>query len=227
MARSETTTKYEIIQVASEYFFEVGYSATSPKMIAEKLRLSTGNITYYFKTKEHLLLEIVKLLCDFQWKMLDAVSDGGYKSSKAIGLELMTVATACAENEIARDFFVATFQSEICRNYLRDNHVERAKRIFKKQMQRYTDEQFHEAEILVMGLQYATVIATDADVTLEARVRGALNQILSIYNVDEQTRKKEIEVVLAMNDHEISKQVLKGFKNFVKKENEHTLEEMI
>ena len=138
----------------------------------------------------------------------------------------MTVATACAENEIARDFFVATFQSEICRNYLRDNHVERAKRILAKQMQGCTDEQFHEAEILVMGLQYATVIASDADVTLKARVRGALNQILSIYNVDEETRKNEIEEVLTIDENEISKRVLNGFKNFVKKENEHTLAEM-
>ena len=82
MARSATTTKYEIIQVASEFFFDVGYSSTSPKMIAEKLGLSTGNITYYFKTKEHLLLEIVKLLCDFQWKMLEASTSGGFESSK-------------------------------------------------------------------------------------------------------------------------------------------------
>lgn len=38
--RRVVTTKYEIIQVASEFFMSVGYSNTSPKMIAEELGLS-------------------------------------------------------------------------------------------------------------------------------------------------------------------------------------------
>ena len=70
--RRVVTTKYEIIQVASEFFMSVGYSNTSPKMIAEELGLSTGNITYYFPTKEHLLAVVVEMLCDFQWRMLEA-----------------------------------------------------------------------------------------------------------------------------------------------------------
>ena len=64
-------TKYEIIQVASEFFLENGYSVTSPKAIADELQISTGNITYYFPTKEHLLAVIVEMLCDFQWKLFE------------------------------------------------------------------------------------------------------------------------------------------------------------
>ncbi|MBQ6850536.1 MAG: TetR/AcrR family transcriptional regulator [Oscillospiraceae bacterium] len=55
MARvSRSTTRTEIIQVACEYFFEKGYSATSPKMIASALDISPGNLTDHFPTKEHL-----------------------------------------------------------------------------------------------------------------------------------------------------------------------------
>ena len=57
--RSITTTKYEIIQVASEFFLNKGVSQTSPQMIAAELDMSTGNITYYFKNKEHLLAVFV------------------------------------------------------------------------------------------------------------------------------------------------------------------------
>lgn len=77
-----------------------------------------------------------------------------------------------------------------------------------------------------MGLQYTAIAPTDADIPLKTRIAGSLNQILSIYNVDEQTRKKEIEEVLAMNDRGISKRVLQGFINFVEKTNKQTLEEM-
>ena len=228
MARTRvTTTKYEIIQVASEFFFDVGYSNTSPKMIAQELGLSTGNITYYFPTKEHLLTVIVEMLCDFQWKMLELEADRGIGSAASICLETMTVAAACDENVIARDFFIAAFQSELCRNYLRSNHVERAKKIFAKECSEWTDDEFHQAELLVMGLQYAAIVPTDANIPLKTRIASALNQIMGIYNVDEETRQREIEKVLAYDCRGISKRVLREFIRYVEKTNEQTLEKMI
>lgn len=227
MARTATTTKYKIMQVASESFMSVGYSNTSPKMIADKLGLSPGNITYYFPSKEHLLAVVVQMLCDFQWKMLETDLDQGYGSVASFCMETMSVAVACDENEVARDFFIATFQSELCRNYLRSNHVKRAKKIFAKECADWTDEQFHQTELLVMGLQYAAIVPTNAVVSVKDRVSGVLNQILSIYNVDEQTRQREIEKVLDKDCRDISKRVLQGFRDFVKKTNEHILEEMI
>lgn len=228
MARTRvTTTKYEIIQVASEFFFNAGYSNTSPKMIAEELGLSTGNITYYFPSKEHLLVVLVEMLCDFQLKMLEAEADIGMGSVASICLETMTVAVACDESEIARDFFIAAFQSELCRNYLRKNHVERAKRILAKECDGWTDEEFHRAEILIMGLQYAAIVPTNANISVKMRIAGALNQILSIYNLDEAARKKEIDKVLEKDCRGISKQVLEEFTRFVVKTNEQTLEQMI
>ncbi len=204
----------------------VGYSNTSPKMIAKELGLSTGNITYYFPTKEHLLSVIVEMLCDFQWKMLEDEIDRGIGSAVSISLETMTVASACNESEIARDFFTATFQSEMCRNYLRRNHVEQAKKIFARECDGWTDEQFHRAELLIMGIQYAAVVPNDADIPLKARLASALDLILSIYNVEEETRKREIERVLTLDTRKISKRVFQGFVNFVAKTSEHTLQQM-
>ena len=225
MARAGTTTKYEIVQTASEFFFTKGFSNTSPRMIAEKLGLSTGNITYYFKSKEHLLLTTVEELCNFQWNMLEAEIDKGIGSAASICLETMTVAVACDESEIARDFFIATFQSQLCRNHLRQNHVDRAKKIFAAECDGWTDEQFHQAELLVMGLQYAAIVPTDANFSVKMRISGALNQILSIYNVDEETRQEEIQKVLDKDCREISKRVLEAFTDFVKKKNAKTLNE--
>ena len=225
MARAGTTTKYEIIQTAAEFFFTEGFSNTSPRMIAEKLGLSTGNITYYFKSKEHLLLTTVEELCNFQWNMLEAEIDKGIGSAASICLETMTVAVACDESEIARDFFIATFQSQLCRNHLRQNHVDRAKKIFASECDGWTDEQFHQAELLIMGLQYSAIAPTDANIPLKMRLSGALNQILSIYNVDEETRREEIQKVLDKDCREISKRVLEAFTDFVKKKNAKTLSE--
>ncbi len=221
------TTKYEIIQVASEFFLSVGYSATSPKMIANELNISTGNITYYFQTKDHLLLEIVEMLCDFQWESIKKQTGNNEGTVSSICFEMMTVASACAENHIARDFFTAVFQSEMCRNYLRKNHEQRAKKIFAKECVDWTDEQFTQAELLVMGLQYTSVVATDANVSVEKKALQALEHILGIYNVDKETRKAEIEKVISSDYRKMGKPMLQQFIKYVENTNMQTLKNML
>lgn len=226
MARPQTTRKYDIIKTASKYIFSIGYSNTSPKMIAEKLKISPGNITHYFPSKEHLLCTIVEMLCDFQWKMFESSSAKGFGSIGSICMEMMTVATGCEQSEVARDFFSAAFESELCRNYLRGNHVARAKIIFAKECEGWTDQDFEQAELMVMGLQYSTIAASDANIPLKVKISGALDRVLDIYRVDERVRKQEIEKVMNMDYESISKQVLSAFIAYVDKTNNEALDEM-
>ncbi len=226
MGRLQTTRKYDIIQTASEYFFSVGYSNTSPKIVCEKLKISPGNLTHYFPTKEHLLCTIVEMLCEFQWRMFESSSEKGFGSIGSICMEMMTVATGCEQSEVARDFFSAVFESEMCRNYLRNNHVKRSKAIFAKACEGWTDQDFEQAELMVMGLQYSTVAANDAKIPLKEKISGALEQVLYIYRVDEATRKHEIDKVMNLDYQGISKQVIEAFIAFVKRSSNEALDEM-
>ncbi len=226
MARPETTRKYDIIKIAFEHFFSIGYSNTSYKTIAKEMNISTGNITHYFPSKEHLLCTIVEMLCEFQWRMFESSSEKGFGSIGSICMEMMTVATGCEQSEIARDFFSAVFESEMCRNHLRKNHVERSKIIFAKECEGWTEQDFEQAELMVMGLQYATVAANDADIPLKVKISGALDRVLDIYQVDEDTRKREIDKVMNLDYQGMSKQVIEAFIVFVNGTNNEALDEM-
>ena len=228
MARvSRSTTRNEIIQVACEYYFEKGYSATSPKLIASELGISPGNLTYHFPTKEHLLLVVVQMLCEFQWKLLGIEAEKGIDSVGSVCLEMMTVAAACQEDEIARDFFTAAFQSKMCRDYLRNDHINRAKRIFADHCSDWTDEDFVQAELLIMGIQYITITADDSILPLKTRIRGALEYILNIYGIDNRTRQKEIDKVLQMDCRQLGRNVLTEFIKYINETNEQAFSEML
>ena len=228
MARvSRSTTRNEIIQVACEYYFEKGYSATSPKLIASELGISPGNLTYHFPTKEHLLSVVVRMLCEFQWKLLGIEAEKGIDSVGSVCLEMMTVAAACQEDEIARDFFTAAFQSKMCRDYLRNDHINRAKRIFADHCSDWTDEDFVQAELLIMGIQYITITADDSILPLKTRIGGALEYILNIYGIDKETRQAEIERVLRLDCREIGRNVLAGFIKYINETNEQAFSEML
>ena len=218
MANLEST-KNKILRVSTTMFLEVGYSKTSPQMIAKELKVSTGNLTYYYPTKEHLLAVLTDLLCDFQWKLIKEEADDGMSSLLALCFELMTMAAACEESEVAKDFFISSYQSPKCLEIIHNNDTARAKEVFAEYCPDWTDEQFREAEILVAGIEYATLNAIDITVPLETRISGALNAIMMIYNVPEEIRRIKIDKVLAMDYCSIGKRIFNEFKEYVEKEN--------
>ena len=217
MARKKVVneTKNAIIRVAIEMFLERGFTNTSVRAIAAELGISTGNITFYFPSKEHLLMVLVEMLCDSQWSMLEQQADEEETALIAFCMETMTVAAACEQNEIARDLFLSVFQSELCRNLLRENHVARAERIFSEYCGDWTHQQFRIAEILVMGIQHAVIIPTDVEIPLSERIAAALNQILSIYGVPENNRAEKIRRILALDYNDIRQRVREGSLRYV------------
>ena len=221
------TTRLDIIRAAATLIFEQGYSATSPRQICDILDLSTGNITYYFPTKEHLLTEFVHMLCDCQWKVMEAEADEGYSSVMAVCLELTAMAAMCEENEIAKDFYLATYTSPMCLEVIRRNDMERSKLVYKDYCSDWTQEKFVEAETIVSGIEYATLMTTGESASLETRIEGALNNILSIYGVPEEIRQAKIARVLAMDYRKIGRRVFKEFKKYIVETNEKALEELI
>jgi hypothetical protein len=60
-------------------------------------------------------------------------------------------------------------------------------------------------------------------VSLETRIAGALNGILQIYNLPEETRRGKIRRVLAMDYRAIAERMLAELKQFVIDTNEQAL----
>jgi len=218
MAKKEKT-KDKIIRVSTRMFLEYGYTASSVKMVCDELGISKGNYTFYFHSKDDILAVLTDLLCKFQWKLIKDEADEGMSSLLALCFELMTMAAACEESEVAKDFFVSTYQSPKCLEIIHNNDTARAKEVFAEYCPDWTDEQFREAEILVAGIEHATLNAIDKTVPLETRISGALNTIMSIYNVPEEIRRIKIEKVLAMDYRSIGKRIFNEFKEYVEKEN--------
>ncbi len=216
-------TRNEIIRVATNCFLKDGYSNTTINSMCKTLNMSPGNMTFHFSTKEHLLAELVDMLCKFQWKLMEDEAKDGYSSVMAICLELLTIASACEVDGVAKDFFISAYRSEMCMELIRKNDKERAKEVFKEYCPDWTDERFEEAETLVSGIEYATLMTTSGSASLELRISGALNTILSIYNVPESIRKQKIAKVLAMDYKALGIRVLKEFRDFVDNETEQAL----
>lgn len=227
MARKKVNNaiKMAMVRVANRMFLERGFSNTSVKAIAQELGISTGHITFYYPTKEHLLAILVEKLCDFQWQMMNQTVDEGKTSLMAICLELVAMAAICEENEIAKDFYLSSYTNPMCLEIIRRSDTRRAKEVFGEYCTGWNDENFAEAETLVSGIEYATLMTTHDSASLEIRIVGALNQIMTLYNVPEDVRKMKIDKVLAMDYASIGRRIFTEFTEYIDSENSRLSEE--
>lgn len=220
-------TRLEIVQEASKQFLEKGYTATTVSAISKALDMSPGNLTFHYPTKEHLLAELVALLCDFQWKIMEEESNDGLSSVMAICLELASMASACEQDAVIKDFFLSAYTSPMCLGIIRRNDAARAMKVFASYRPDWTKEQFSEAEILCSGIEYATLMTAGDPVALETRVAGALHNILGIFNIPEEARRAKIHQVFDMNYQKLGLNILKEFRKFVEETTDQALLDLI
>lgn len=208
-------TKIEIIKVALKMFLEKGYSKTSAKAICDKLNISTGNLTFHFPTKEHLLAVLVELLCDYQWKVMKEITKEGKTSLMALCLEFTSIAAICELDILERDFYLAAYTHPITLDIIRRNDARKAKIVFNNFCKDWEEINYIEAETLVSGIEYATMKTTDSSAPLDIRIAGALRAIMMIYNVTEQIYKEKINKVLEMDYRGLAKNILRNFKKYI------------
>lgn len=225
--KQRPNTRLQIIQLAAHHFVEQGYSNTSAKKLAAELDLSPGNITFYFPSKDHLLAVVVDELFDFQNIMMEQAAEEGKSSLLAYCLELTAMAAICEESEVARDFYVSSYSSELTLELIRKNDTEKTKAVFGEFCPDWTDEQWAATENVVSGIEYATIITNEADTPLSMQIERALNSIMLIYGVPEELRKVKIQKVLDMDYRALGRRILAEFKEYIKKINEENLKEAI
>lgn len=217
-------TELEIVRVASRMFLEEGYSKTTIRAIATELEISPGHLMFYFPSKEHLLAKVVDMLCDFQWKLIKRITDDGATQLMAIAFELTTMAAACEESEIARDFYISAYTNPLTLEIIRKNDSIRAREIFGQYCSDWTDTQFAEAETLISGIEYSTMMVTPSSSPLDVRISGALNALLAIYHVPDDLRRDKINKALAMDYRKMGKQILSEFIEYVNETTEAAFE---
>ena len=224
--RKPTPTKTVIVKIASELFFENGFSKTTSTEICKKADISPGNLTFYFPNKESILATLVQMMIDFQWKEMEAQTDEGKSSLLAYCLELTTLVALSEEIPQMQDFLFAAYSHPTTLDLIRINDTEKIKQVFTEYTVGWDDEKFTETETLISGIEYATLMHTEHTASIEHRIEGALNTIMMLFGVSEELRRTKIKKVLAMDYRAIGRKVYEDFKRYVTETNEHNLEEI-
>lgn len=212
-----------IIKTGTQVYLEEGFSNTPNKRICSQLGISTGQLTFYFPTKEHLLEELVKELCDFQDKFTERVVAEGSNSLLAACLELAAIVAACEADPYAKDFYISTYTHPRTLKVIRQRDVARAKQIYGEYCPDWTEEDFLRTQMVVSGMEYGVLMANPEGLSLDQRIATALDSIMKLYGVPPELRERKIQKILKMDYQVLGKLVLQDFKQYTQRVNQQAL----
>ncbi len=222
--RKINATKKDIVFVATKMFLEKGFTATSVKSISDELGISTGNLTFHYPTKEHLLALLVEMLCDFQWQILyNSISEES-DPLEAWCTELPAITAIAEENPLALDFYKSAYMYPSTLEIIRRNDCEKAKRVFGDHLSHWTDENFAMAQVLSSGIEYGCLMNTSSSPVLAQRMESALHALLAIYSVEPERQNRVIQSALSVDYLSLGRQVLHDFTQYVSNLTEEQVE---
>ena len=225
--RKPTPTRTLIIKIASELFFQKGFTKTTSTELCRKAEISPGNLTFYFPSKEHILSVLVQMMIDYQWKEMESAADEGKSSLLAYCLELTTLVSIGEEFPEMDDFITAAYSHPMTLDLIRENDVEKIKRVFAEYTDGWDDEKFTSVEAIISGIEYATVMNTEHSASVERRINDALDTIMMLFGVPDELRQRKIEKVMNMDHRSIGRKVYADFKKYVTESNETALEDIL
>lgn len=85
MAKPNVVSKQELIEAAKQCIVEQGLEKLTLKMVAERIGVTQGTVYYHFQTKDRLMLDVVKDVCERSWNAFSALQTKEFVVSEALG----------------------------------------------------------------------------------------------------------------------------------------------
>lgn len=225
--RKPNQTKLEIIQAGTHMFLEKGYTNTSIKAISDDLDISTGNLTFHFPTKEHLLLELVKELVSFHSQSILNVREQGYSDLLAYCWEITAQIVMCEDNPQAKDLYLAIYTQPMTLAYVKDWTAEKNIKILGSRLPDWTEERFRMVENVTCCIERSALTEPCTEsYTLEDKIALTLDSLLKIYDVSKEEREETIREVLRTDYHKAGHDIFIGLTEYAEQHNQKALDDI-
>ena len=219
-------TRLEIIQLGTKMIIEEGYSKTSALALSQNLGISTGNLTFHFPTKEHLLLELVKYMGNFHQQCIEERRAQGFDEIHAYCWEVASQIALCEGHEQAKDFYVSSYSHPMTLDYIKEWTVQKNIALFSNRLPEWSRQQFENLEHITTGIEYAALLAPCSEnFTLRDKISLTLDSLLRLYDVGVEERERAIRESLTVNYLDAGNEILKNFTTYVERLTQEALDQ--
>ena len=187
-------TEKRILQACVRLFLENGYRRTTMLQIFKEAQVSSGSFQNLFRSKDGVLLELVKFMFENQFGMARSVAGAELPPVYVYAAETALQITLTELNENLREIYLEAYTQEHLLDYIQRATAKELHRIFGPYQPGLAEQDFYELELGTAGLMRGYMAhPSTADFPLERKLEKFLTLALRGYKVPE----KELQQVLS------------------------------
>lgn len=208
-------TCIEIVRSATKLFLHHGFTKTTFKMIEADSGIKTGAITYYFRTKEDMLLLLIEELMDYHAGVLEEMMVKMNSPMFAYAAEIAMQIAVCENDKNAWDLYYSAYNHPVTFEHIKIWAAEKNYSLLKDRLPHWTEHDFAQKEVVASGIEFAALkTVCDRHFTLDQKVSVILDSMMLLYEVQKEERRKIIDEILKLDYEQIAERM---FDKFVKR----------
>lgn len=203
--RPMTDTEIKIIEYAQKMFFEVGFTNTTLRKLSQDTGIGVGTITYYYRTKEELLLVFVEELFERHMDIIEEIKDSTKDSMLSCAVEIAVQIAVCETDQKARDFYYAAYSHPLTFDKIKEWTAQKNYTILKDVCPELTETDFKKLENVTSGIELAAFsIPVTRFFTLKDKIELVVDSIFKIYDIPASQRKATINKLIELDIEKIA-----------------------
>lgn len=210
-----TKTEIKVVKSAMKLFLTHGFSGTTIRMISEDSGIKLGNVTYYYRTKEDLLLVLIEEIMDFHLDIIDAAHESMNDPLLACAAEITAQIALCEEDKAARDLYYSAYNHPKTFEAIKDWTAKKNFHMLGEILPEFSLEDFRHIENVACCIELsAFVTPCDRYFTLENKIALILDSIMKLFDINKNDRKRVIDETLKLDYKKLGTDM---FEKFVKR----------
>ena len=144
--------KRRILTACVRFFLEKGYTRTTVAEIVKEADVSISTFQNVFRTKDGVLVELVKFMFGSQFDMADQIAGQKLPPVYVYAVETSIQLALTELNENLRDIYLEAYSHTEASEYIYQHTSSELYRIFGPYLPSYTESDFYELEIGSAGM---------------------------------------------------------------------------
>lgn len=209
LQRKGIERRNKLLHVAVKRFLKYGYEKTTTASITKEAGMTPSLFFAAFKTKEELLLTLVKVMFGSQFD--NAGQFGGASDDPVLlySIETSLQMYITELSEPLRELYVMAYSLPTTSEYIYSTMSGRLQEIFGKYLPDAKAKDFYEMDIASAGVMRAYMAKPcDLYFTIENKITRFLQSSLTIYSVPKEVQAQVTDAVLKMDLRSYAKQVI-------------------
>lgn len=206
--------KRAILCVSAKLFSQNNFNAVSNKMIGQKIGLPPGSVTYYFRTKEGIALDLYDILSDYQNEMTEKLYEETKDGLLTLAIKIAAQVTLCEENTNALLLYRTFYALPAVYESIKSTASKITYKLMKNDMPDWTEKDFKIAENVTSSIEMSALSSFSSSYfTLDDKISQILHSVMHIYKVPED---KQTEIMIKLKKYDCSAIGKEMFDRFIK-----------